>query len=770
MNNLEPRELNIMSPIRSTPLLKLHGPVSSRSLDRRRRSSWEIARGITRLATLFALVLLLAGQSFAQIPQASFSIDFRRTQNGILEFFPPADGEITCRDALGSLVDIDGEPTPKVLEVSEGITPSSLLLDYIPSRLPYRCQVVFAQSQLGETFVSAPVFVTDQDFQNHFNQNFDPEIFIYYPVNTPVSLQVTDRLGTPITDTPFGIKLTLFDPNGNETTTPSFQKQGPIPQTGQVDLVNHFSYRYRLRPPPGAINPGNGTGNSELPPTNVFTSPQSGRSFYIRKEFETIALNQGQGSGPTPIQLKADEAKAKIEVLLFDSDGSTPVGGYVRIESDATPSILDSFDLLLNGEFSSSSTISLPVVAGRTYKVSVFPSQTQQGTSEKIPPKPKTISIPAGSTSTFPVNFTLKEPNYLLTLNLSATNQSGGSLDPSSFSTISCSAYNARKEKSTAKVTQGESSVVLPLYVKNINRKENWKINCFGVQSTGSNSRKYAASLNYETVASQTGDTTGLTIADSGTYYSLISPTVLLDQSAKLTFPDGNATIEFPSGALSNQSGSGTVEISSATDFGNELETVPLTVWEITPKVGGSAVTTPEKDAELCIPVDESGLSDVGATTAAVVIARYEEESQTWIPLATTITADENGDPIACASIDHFSILGTIIDVALALQQTTPSSLKLRMRDSNLTTKRCVATWTAPETEFADVLTYTVRYKRFRATNKRNRCKNLTEEQLRTKTIAGKTRALIKTKGSCCVEVLVEDSESSTVRKYKKPR
>lgn len=712
----------------------------------------------------------MTSQSVAQIPQGNFALDFQRTPNGTPEFFPPADGEITCRDALGSLADIDGDSTPKVLELTESSTPPQLSLDYVTTLVPYRCQVIFQQSQGGEIFVSAPVFVTDQDFQNNFGQNPLPEIFIYYPVDTPVSLQVRDRSGHLITDTPFGIKLTLFDPNGDETTTPAFQKQGPIPENGQINLVNHFSYRYRLRPPPGAINPGNGTGNSELPPTNVFTSPQSGRSFYIRPDFETLALNQGQGSGATTIQLIADEATAKIDITLFDSDGSTPVGGYVRIESDATPAILDSFDLLLNGEFLSTSTLSLPVVAGRTYKVSVFPPQTQQGASDKIPPKPKVITIPAGSTSTFPLNFTLKEPNYLLTLNLSATNQSGSSLDPSSFSTISCSAYNARKEKSSAKATQGESSLVLPLYVKNVNKKENWKINCFGVQSTGSNSRKYSGSLNYETIASQTGDSTGITIGDSGTYYALISPTVLLDQSAKLTFPDGGATIEFPSGALSNQSGSGTVEISSATEFGNELETVPLTVWEVTPKVGGNAVTTPEKDAELCIPVDESTLADVGATTEAVVIARYEEESQTWVPLATTVTTDGNGDPIACASIDHFSILGTIIDVALALQKTTPSSLKLRMRDSNLTTKRCVATWTAPETEFADVLTYTVRYKKFKATNKRKRCQNLTEEQLKTTTVAGKTRALLKTKGSCCVEVLVEDGEASTLRKYKKPR
>ncbi|MGA1190807.1 MAG: hypothetical protein ACO3XO_00850 [Bdellovibrionota bacterium] len=764
-----------MLPIKLIPLLKVHQTVPSRSLYRRRHSSRKIVHDITRLLSLCAFVLLLTNHSFAQ-NSVDFTIDFQRTPNGTQEFFPPADGGITCRDALGSLADIDlfsQDQTPKILELFEGLTPPILPLDYIPSRLPYRCQVVFAQSQNGETFVSAPVFVTDQDFQNNQIQDPTPppEIFIYYPVDTPASLQVTDRLGTPITDTPFGIKLNLFDPNADETITPSFQKQGAIPQGGQVDLVNNFSYRYRLIPPPNAINPGNGTQNPNLAPGNVFTSPQSGRSFYLRQEFETVAVNQAAGSPPLSLQIAADEATATLDVVLYDSDGITPINGVVRLESNAEPSILDSFDLLLNGEISSSSALTLPVVAGREYKISVFPTQTQQqGLIDKLPPRPVVFSIPAGSAESFAIGFTLQEPNYLLTLNLSATNQLGAPVALTTFASLSCSAYNARKEKTSAQVNQGDTSLILPFSVKNLNKKEKWRVECIGVEATTGNSRRYAGSINYTTLRSQTGDTASVSLTDVGTYYALVAPTVILEQSTKLTFPDGGATIEFPAGALSAQTGTGTVEISTATEFISELETLPLTVWEITPKIGGSEVSNPEKDAELCIPLDQEDLDAIGATTEAVSIARYEEESETWIPLATAITTDENGNLFACASVDHFSILGTIIDVALALQQTTPSSLKLRMQNSNLATKRCVASWTAPETEFADMLTYTVRFKKFRATNKRKRCQNLTEEQFNTQTVAGSTRTFLRTKGSCCVEVLVEDSESSTVRKYKKPR
>lgn len=751
-----------MQPINSALSLKLQGMTSLAATPHTFGNFRERTFRLIPLIALFALTLLTTHQSFAQIPQGNFLLEFQRTPNGTPAQSSPADGAITCRDNLGSLADIDlfsQDTTPKVLELLESNTsPTFLPLDYDTNILPYRCQIVFQQSQEGEIFVSAPIFVTDEDFQNNFGQNPLPEIFIYYPVNTPVSLQVTDRLGTPITDT-FGIKLTLFDPNADETTTPSFQKQGAIPQGGQVNLVNNFSYRYRLIPPPN------------LAPGNVFTSPQSGRSFYLRQGFETVAVNQAPGSSPLSLQIAADEATATLDVVLYDSDGITPINGVVRLESNAEPSILDSFDLLLNGEISSSSALTLPVVAGREYKISVFPTQTQQpGVIDKLPPRPVVFSIPAGSAESFAIGFTLQEPNYFLTLNLSATNQSGAPVDLSTFDSLSCSAYNARKEKTSAQVNQGDTSLILPLSVKNSDKKEKWRVDCIGVEDTGGNSRRYAGSINYTTLRSQTGDTASVSLTDVGTYYALIAPTVILEQSTRLTFPDGGTTIEFPEGALSSQTGTGTVEISTATEFISELETQPLTVWEITPKIGGSEVSNPEKDAELCIPLDQEDLDSIGATAEAVSIARYEEESETWIPLATAITTDENGNSFACASVDHFSILGTIIDVALALQQTTPSSLKLRMQNSNLATKRCVASWTAPETEFADMLTYTVRFKKFRATNKRKRCQNLTEEQLNTQTVAGSTRTFLRTKGSCCVEVLVEDSESSTIRKYKKPR
>jgi len=744
-----------------------------------------------QLATVVvALVLthteVLVNTVHAQTPQGHFEIAFKNTTMGEIELFPPFNGTLTCRGASGSLANlysngITPPSQPLIVEFNQGSILPQIYLDFIPAELPYRCDLLPQTTTGGDNHVSSPLFIKGNDFDTYFGMPGDPAPplrlpAIYYPVDTPVTFRVEDRLGNLISGPQFGLKAVLFDSTSNANIAPTFQKQGAIPNSGVLSnalLVNHFSYRYRLRPGPNALNPANGTGNPELPFSGVFTDQETSNSFYVRKDFQTFSLNSTSPNDPAPIiSLVAEKAEAKVELRLFDSDLTTQVGGYFRIESDADPNVLGSFDVLVSGEFSATSSLSVPVISGRTYRVSVFPPQTQQGATDKIPPKPQIITIPFESISTFPLDFTLKEPNYLLTVNLSATNQTGSSLNLGSFSSISCSAYNARKEKSSAKVTPGESSVILPLYVKNENKAENWKVNCFGVESTtsNSNSRKYSGETSYQTIASQTGDSINLAISDSGTYYTLVSPTILLNQNTKLTFPDGQATIEFPSGGLSVGSGIGSVEINTATEFSSTLESLPLTVWEITPKIGGTAVTIPEKDAELCIPIDETELSAVGATTDAVLIARYDEDSEVWSPLATTITTDENGDPIACASIDHFSILGTIIDVALALQETTPSSLKLRLRSINSTRNRCVATWTAPETEFADVLSYTVRFKKFSKPNKRKKCKSLEDDAFVTKQVAGKTRATLKTKSSCCVEVLVEDGETPTTRKFKRPR
>ncbi|MCB0330159.1 MAG: hypothetical protein KDD70_10855, partial [Bdellovibrionales bacterium] len=630
---------------------------------------------------------------------------------------PPASGSIGCR----SLSVSGTNALAPLVSLSSGVTPSNIQL--ISSRLPYTCKV-----SLGTGFAAVPFTIGSSDFSMGSSIS---KTIPYIPVNRLVEAQVLDPNGNVITGTNWIAEVLLDDKSSASSSLPQpeFRATPAINSTGirQFNVIPGQTYRMILRQGAGANipgepgTPGGGQGSSgSTNPTgesngNVFEDANR-NVYYLPTTFTSVNVPFNQPNSTQQVFLRAERADAKIEVTLFDSDGSSAVNGYVDIRARANSSNSNTFPIRFTTQVAANQSIIIPVPSGRTYDVRVGAVVSSGATVQKIQPEPVEVTIPNGSTSTSIVNVALRDPNYTLIVNTSALDQNNSSVSTSSFDFLSCFAYNARGEYSYSQDTSG-SAISLNLFVENTSKSETYRVGCFGVQSTSGDSRQFFGETNYNTIKNQTTDILGLTISDQGIAYGSVGQSAPVDRSNELTFPDGMTTLDIPSGALGS-SGTATVNIQTATGIRSSESTYPLTAWNITPTLSGSTITDPNDSAELCIPIDEDDVLAQGATTADVSLASYDDTTQQWESVETSIVGT-SGNLFACGQVNHYSIFGTILDVAQSLQSTVPTNFRFTLRSKNSKRKKCVAKWTAPDSDFASTLTYILRYSR---TKNRKKC------------------------------------------------
>ncbi|MCB0330843.1 MAG: hypothetical protein KDD70_14320, partial [Bdellovibrionales bacterium] len=713
----------------------------------------------------------------------------------------PNNGSIRCRS------DIPGEGG--LYETTFSASASNATVLVFSGLLPYTCK-----SKLGPTYATVPFTLSANDFSG----NAAAKNLSYYELDTQLQINVVDDDGNAVTGVPFRVDVRLEDKsNSFNGAKPDFRTKPDVnPNTGSltVNLIGDQTYRVILRPGAGAAGPGEsgtaggseggiapGQGTTPPPPSptptpspspapsgtppppppgsgpgpmsldvstravgGAFRDPASGAVYFVDTRFTTVDVPRlGSGESTQTVSLLALKATAKIEVTIFDTDNSDTVDGFVAISSDAGTenSITVDFSTLV----ASGQSIIVPVLEGRTYTIEAGSTVTEGSTVQTLRDTPQTVVIPDDSTATYIVNFTEKEPNYTLTVSLSAIDDEGDEIDTDDFGFKSCFAYNARGEHSYSQEASG-SAISLPLYVLKKKKSEPWIVGCFAVESTdGDDSRKYFGEVQYDTEKRKTSGTLNLTIQDSGIAYGEVSESVTVDDSNTLSFPDGQTTLDIPANALGD-SGDATVAIKSATGFRSDINSFPLTTWSITPTLDDETISEPDDEGEICIKIDEEALSAMGLTADTVKIARYDDTEQRWVNSATAIVG-EVGNRYACGTVDHYSTFGTILDVAKQLQATVPTDFKLKARSQNSKKAKCVASWTAPQSDFADALTYVLRYKKAKS---KKQCDALSESDFATQEVYGTQSTTVSVNGGCCGEVYVKDATVASSRVFKRKK
>lgn len=76
------------------------------------------------------------------------------------------------------------------------------------------------------------------------------------------------------------------------------------------------------------------------------------------------------------------------------------------------------------------------------------------------------------------------------------------------------------------------------------------------------------------------------------------------------------------------------------------------TYFSITASANGVPVTTLGANVSICVKYTDADLDDVGDNPQLLKLAYFDEESDKWIILNTTVYLDEE---IACASTNHLS-------------------------------------------------------------------------------------------------------------------
>ncbi|MCB0352444.1 MAG: hypothetical protein KDD64_02930 [Bdellovibrionales bacterium] len=675
---------------------------------------------------------------------------------------PPSSGLIRCTSLQGSGA---GGTYEQLFSMGESIA----IVDVASSLSPYRCKVTYSDPTYTGSTAETGVFDDNPDNPPSLETFF-------FPRDTQAVINLINQSGTPVTSVSTNVVF-LVDkrsPNPFGTTArPDLRTIKPVGPgnsgMGTFDLVGNERYRIEIQPGAGTFPPGEqgspGSGvPAQGPATRSALRTPNGDYFFLPDSPATldVPLNPNQSNPPTQKDITVIQADSFIQVTLFDSDGTSAVAAFVNIESTNESNQSLPFPIVVSGQAMSGNSLILPVVGGLSYTVSAGALVTQGQGVQKIQPNPVVVTPSSGQTTE--VNLKLTDPNYILNITPSAQTTQGDSVSTSGFSSIACFAYNGRREFSFSQ-TFSNGIVTLPLLVASLNKAENWRVGCHGIESSMNDSRQFLGEKTYTTAKGQSADVTGVTMTQSGTAYAALSEDIDVDNSNELIFQDGKTTLDIPSNALGS-SGTASVTIKTAFGWRSDIDSIPLTTWDISPSMNDTVISDPDDSSELCIPVDEDDLTLYDADINDVVLARYDEEEQRWIEVETTIVGSP-GAYFACGSVDHYSIFGTIIDVLEELEESVPTNFKVKLRKKKAKKKKCVFTWDAPDSEVSDALSYVLRFSKVK---KKSKCEALEDDDFSTTDVSGTTQAILTTRKACCGEVLVSDSTTSTDRVFKKAR
>lgn len=488
---------------------------------------------------------------------------------------------------------------------------------------------------------------------------------------------------------------------------------------------------------------------------------KEGIYYFTPDVLEPVEIEK-EGNKEYPIYV--EKSDSSIEVSLTDVNGD-PIEGWVRAESPVLdPNDDEQFPLRFEQSIPQNGTVAVPLVSGRKFTIRAGPKKERGEEVDEILPEPFEITPVAGENGTHP--FEMREPNYTLTISVSAESSQGDSVPIDSFDHIACFAYNAERAHSFSQSLQ-DGAISLSLLTSNLSRRESWRVGCHGIESTGEQSRQFFIESDYRTIGGgEAADTISLTMGERGTAYPPKAERLTIDQESEVVLPDGRATLRVPANAFGS-SGNAEITVQTALGWRTDLDSAVLEAWELTPTVDDETVEEPEDLIELCMPIDEDELAELGTDPEDVKIARYDDEEQRWVETDTTLSGTE-GNYFACGSVDHFSIWGTIIDVISAIQAETPSDLRVQYKRQVKNRNRFIVNWQEIESSISSTVTYTVRFK---SPRKRKQCKRLDTSKFRERDVSGRSRIRVKTKqNSLCAEVLVKDASTSTSRKFRKSR
>ncbi|MCB0328473.1 MAG: hypothetical protein KDD70_02385 [Bdellovibrionales bacterium] len=635
---------------------------------------------------------------------------------------------------------------------------------------PYRCRISFPSRDYAASSFTTETF---QPAEINLNETY------VFARNDAFRVRLIDSNGVPVTGIPARLTLTIAKNAENTLSSlgvrPALVAKGIVDDTIggiQFDLVGNEIYRLKSLPGAGSSLPGiagtaGGTSTESLKAKRAaFIAPTANKYFVEQTSFVIPFPEADGGSTPQTQDIVLHEADSSVEVTLFDTDGITAIDGYVRLVSRANlqdESTDNDVRLEVESAVAAGSSIILPAISGRTFQITAGP-ETPSDTS--LPPSPVLVTPTTGENVV--VNLSLKKVNYQLLVKPLPVTSEGETLDPTTFEYLACFAYNARGERQFEDTPDSEGMFPLPLRVAKRSSRERWRIGCHGIPSTSETSTEYFGEVNYLTEKDKNRDTLRVTMPPKGTSYAEQVETVAADEDSDITFPDSQSTLEVPEEALGT-SGNINISIKTATGWRVDPDAVPVDAWQIEPRTSeGTLITSPSSPIEYCAPVPTEALATYGVTEESVVIASYDELEERWIPEETVLVGPE-GNRFVCASLGHFSVWGTLLDVMYYLKTTVPTNAKVKVKDDKKKTKKssCLVKWEAPDTLFEDVLSYIVRY-----TTRGNRtsCDDFDTTELKERTVDGATKTTVKTKKSCCAEVILVDGDIPTSRLYSKKK
>ncbi|MCB0319661.1 MAG: hypothetical protein KDD60_01975 [Bdellovibrionales bacterium] len=423
------------------------------------------------------------------------------------------------------------------------------------------------------------------------------------------------------------------------------------------------------------------------------------------------------------------------------------------------------------GTLDEDSTAKLPVIADRTYEVSVVPNLSASQKGEYI--LPGKVNVDTIDNDTVSVEIALQKPNYSLTVNLSAQDEDKTEIPVESLDYIDCFSTNARGEESYSFEIVG-STIILPLRSEDTSKSEQWTIGCFGYQlgdevensslrisATQEVGRQYYLEAVHE---SKSGDTIGsesIQLEDVGEFFPEEETPFSLNAQTEITFSDNETTLTIPKGAFGETPNTnGIIKYSSARSLQNPPG-LPYRVWEITPSVGDEEISEPEKASRLCFLLPGEALEELGVDASVATIQRFDEEREVWLKSSTTVESIEGTtDSRACALAGHFSRWGLFFDIIKEARQSLVTKIRIKPLKDN---RRYQVSW-RPPLETTAALQYEVSYQ-FSKSKKQCEEEN---GKFKTKTV-DTPKAILKGKAnsSLCVRVKTSGGKDS-LPKYKK--
>lgn len=657
----------------------------------------------------------------------------------------PAIARVRCRSLLAGSSEADYEVT-----VAAGN--QTAMLAVASQFSPYRCLLTFASNAGAGSTIKTDSFDT---------AGADVDIYVFSK-NRKLKFEVLDSNGDVIEGlrSKFSIATAFREPNPfDEVARPFIVDSDTLdPDTGRVqfNVVSNEVYRVNLRPGVGTSSASE-TGDAGGGLRVAFTAPND-KKYFVEKTSFLVEFPEPDSGDSLETSLVFQEADASIEVTLYDTDGETSIDGFASVFSRADGDLpaLWTRDRIVAGQ-----SLILPAVSGRRFRVEAGP--TSQGDTVKFRPKPVFVTPEANENVV--VNLELSEPNYTIQVFPKPQDGQGESVDISTFDFVRCFAYNARREQVSADELDESGAVSLSFHVNKRNISESFRVGCNAIASLTGESSRFFGEKAVRSKAKKKKGTIRVPLFPVGTSYPEQMDVVDATSFEEVVFPDGQATLDISPGAFAS-TGSVDLAVKTATEWQANTDAQPLDAWDIRPTKNDQVVETPSETVELCMPIDADRLGELGLEEDSVVLARFDEEEQQWITVPTNLVG-ESSARFACGILDHFSVWGTIVEVLEELVETVPTNFSVKSKANSKGKVQCTFKWDAPESEFAESIPYVVRYSK---SKRKNQCLDLESENLTEVEVLGNSKLTVRSSRGCCGEVLIQESTTSTERKFRKKK